>query len=69
MDQTIAATDLSAASWEAWIGAVQRLHHAQALLATARSPKPRAAAARKKPRTRGSFFWMLAVSVGAFLLL
>jgi hypothetical protein len=69
MDPTTGAIGLTEARWEAWIGALQRLQHAQALLAIAGAPKRRAAAARRGPPARRSLLWMLAVSACGLLLL
>jgi hypothetical protein len=69
MDPSLAAIEVATARWEQWVGAALRAERFRALTAAARAPRRRARPARRRPRTRRSLLWMLAVSVAGYLLL
>lgn len=63
------AIELTAASWEQWVGAALRRARVERLLASARPGRRRAARKVAPAGTRSSLLWMLAVSAAGFLLL
>jgi hypothetical protein len=69
MDPSIAAIEVAAARWEQWVGATQRAERMRALAAVARPRRRAVAPARRRPRSRSSLLWMLAVSALGFWLL
>jgi len=69
MDPSTAAIEVAAVRWEQWIGAMLRAEHSRSLSAAPRARRRHGAPARRRPRTRRSLLWMLAVSVAGLMLL
>ena len=69
MDPTLAAIEVAAVRWEQWIGATLRAECMRALKAPAGARRRPARPAPKRPRTRRSLLWMLAVSGAGYWLL